>query len=230
MNKETHFPKCDSDFGRMSLDQLRGYIEAAVENGICSAVNIEILADTPYTILVESQTREDSGELLEGLELIASKALKRSKDAPNLLFRSVKLQKLGQVIRTGCDVTPSDAPLFATEYTRKALEYGGSGKVILVFDPKKLQKTYKKASVSESPEVLNRLGKEYPSVMEISPDWLWFSKLPLGDARIGSSYEIEYSFFIPGNAREALLMIFVIGNDINSLRAEFLRQTTPGLS
>jgi hypothetical protein len=225
MNKEPHFSKGDPNVGRMPLDQLQGHIDVAVEGGICSAVDIEILADTPYTILVASQTREESGELLGGLKFIASKALQRKLDAPKLLFRSVKIERLGHVFRTGCDVVPTDAPIFATEYSGKALEYGGSDKVIMVFDPSKLQKTYKKASKSESPEVLNQLRKEYPSVMEIEPDWLWFSKLPPGDVRIGSSYETEYSFFIPSTPHDALLLIFLVGDDRDRLWAEFLRQT-----
>ena len=229
MNKEPHFSQGDSDIGLMPLDQLQGHIDVAVEWGICSSVDLEILADTPYTILVASRTREESGELMGGLKFIASKALQRRVEAPALLFRSVDIERLGQVFQNGCDVVPTDAPLFATEYGGKALEYGGTDKVVMVFDPSKLRKTYKKASRSESPEVLNQLGKEYPSIMEIDPDWLWFSKLPPGDGRIGSSYETEYAFFIPGDPREALLMVFIIGNDRHSLRAEFLRQTTPDL-
>jgi hypothetical protein len=229
MNKEPHFSIGNSDFDRMPLDQLQGHIDESVKWGVCSDVDLAILADTPYTILVTFRTPKKSAELMGGLKFIASKALQRKVDAPALLFRSVDIEQLGQVFRTGCDVVPSDAPLYATEYGGKALEYGGTDKVIMVFDPSKLQKTYKRASRAESTEVLNQLRKEYPSVIEIDPDWLWFSKLPPGDARIGSSYETEYSFFIPAAPREALLMVFVVGNDRHSLRAEFLRQTNPDL-
>src|SRR3954465_10973972 len=50
-------------------------------------------------------------------------------------------------------------------------------------------------------------------------------ELPLGDGRIETTYETEYSFFIPGDPHEALLMVFLTGNDRNMLRTEFLRQS-----
>ena len=208
------------------LDLLQSRVDGAAAYGIGQPAYLEVLADAPYTILVSPHRPANYSDLGATLQFIAGEVLQRSADAPEVLFRSVELSRLHQVIHTGCDVVPSNAPLFASQCASKALEYGGPEKVVMVFDPARLEKTFKKVRKSEPPEFLDQLRADYPSAMELNQEWIWLSKLPPGDGRIGTAYETECSFFIPGKPHEALLMLFLTGNDRNMLQTEFLRHTT----
>lgn len=206
----------EQKFLQRQLDQAAGYF------GFPS-VQLEVLAEDPFTILVSTPGQNGVSALDHCLSFLAGKALRRGEDDLHLLFRCVALTRLGRIIRTGCDVVPSNAPIYAA-CSGKALEYGGFNKVLQVFDPTKLEKTFTKVHKSEAPDVLEPLYQSHPSVKVMDGDWLWFSKLPPGDFRIGTAYEIEYSFYIPGDPLEALLMIFLVGGDTEELRVEFLKQ------
>jgi hypothetical protein len=210
------------DSNRSVSDDLQRQVDAAAEYGLFSPIEVEALATAPFTISVSLRAGGNPNHLDPALGFIARKLVPIKAAPQDFLFRGVPLNRLGHVISNGCDVAPSTAPLFASDSAKKALEYGC---VVLVFDPAKLEKTFKKVRKSESFSTLHQLREDYASEMEFENDWLWFSKLPPGDGRIGSLYEIEYSFFIPGNPHDALQMIFLIGEDPNALRAEFLRCT-----
>ena len=209
-----------------SLDHLQQRVNAAAAYGLCEPVALEVLAAAPLLILLVPPPSVTCGELGWTLDFIVREALYRPADDPAVLFRSVELTRLSTIIQTGCDVVPPHAPLYASDYPSKALEYGGANKVILVLDPKGLQKTFKKVRRTEAPEILDQFRSEYPTEKVIDEEWLWFSKLPAGDGRIGTAYETNYSFFIPGNPHEALLMLFLVGNSPCELRSEFKRSTT----
>lgn len=206
----------EQEFLQQQLDQAARYFGFR-------PVHLEVLAETPFTILVTQPGRINASAFDHCLTFLAGKALRRNADDLHLLFRSVELARLGQVIRTGCDVIPSTAPMFAA-CSGKALEYGGSNKVVQVFDPTRLEKTFTKVHKSESPKALERLIEKYPSCKEVDGEWLWLSKLPPGDFRIATDYATEYSFYIPGNPLQALMMIFLVGEDPQELRAEFHKQ------
>jgi hypothetical protein len=214
-----------SGANRSALDRLQSQVDGGAEYGLFPAIDLELVSDAPITILVSPRLRENRADLSAALGFIASKSLQKRIGGTEVLFRAVEITKLGQVIRTGCDVVPSNAPLFASDYASKAWEYGGTNKVVMVFERARLQETFKKVRSSEAPEILRRIRSEYPSAKEIDRDWLWFSRLPLGDGRIATVYETDYSFFIPGNPQEALLMVFLVGTDRDRLRTEFLKQT-----
>ena len=202
------------------VNRLQSYVDGAAAYGACPPVDLEVLADTPYTILISLRESAHGDRLSSALECIARKLFRSSNNAQKFLFRGVNLSRLSQVTSTGCDVTPPTAPIHASPYANKALEYG---EVVMVFNSAKLDKTFRRVQKSESPEKLSRLREEYPTVTEVDSDWLWFSKLPLGDDRIGTIYESHYTFFIPGDAHEALLLIFLVGNNRDELRTEFQR-------
>lgn len=206
------------------LDSLQTEIDSGAEFGLFPAIELELLSDAPVTFLVSSRNRENA-DLSAALEFIVNKIYPEFDHAPTALFRSVELPRLGQIIQSGCDVVPTSAPLFASTFASKAWEYGGPDKVVMAFDPARLQATFKKVRKSESPALLDQLRIEYPSAKEMDQDWLWFSKLPPGDGRMGTAYETKYSYFIPGNPREALLMVFLVGNDRELLYTEFLSHT-----
>jgi hypothetical protein len=209
-NKEAHTNAHESSGTRSSLiDNLQKEVDAAAKFGICQMVNVESLADQPITISVSRRVNDSRHDLGSALSFIARK-LSPKDGLHQFLFRGVKLNQLEHVARSGCDVTPSTAPLHASEYPNKALEYGD---LIMVFDPDKLDKTFRIVPKSENPETLSHIREEYPTEIETDVGELWFSKFPREDGRLGTIYESYYTFFIPGDPREALLMLFIIGEE-----------------
>jgi hypothetical protein len=206
----------------IKLPDLQRQLDTAASYFAFRSVPLEVLTETPLTILISQPCQNCSENLAVCLEFLAKKALRTDLKSPDLLFRGVELSRLATIIQTRCDVVPSHTPLSAG-YAGKALEYGRANKVVEVFDSQKLERTFKKVRRSEAPEILDQLRQNYPSLKEVDSEWLWFSKLPPGDFRIGTGYEIEYSFFIPGNPAEALLMVFLVGENPEELRAEFLK-------
>ena len=204
------------------IDDLQNEVDAVSKLGLFPPTDVEVLASTPITILVSrrASVRSNESDVSDALDFIADKLLLRQGTAQNILFRGVSRNRLGQIVTFGCDVTSTTEPIFASVYPKKALEYG---ELVMAFDSARLDKTYRKVPKSESPETLNLLRKEYPTVIEEDGNWLWFSRRPPGDGRTGTIYESYYTFFIPGDQHEALLMIFLVGNDRNALRAEFLQ-------
>jgi hypothetical protein len=218
---EPHSTPRNSSSPNLPLDELQAEVDAMAGEGLFTPIEVEVLAAAPITILITPRSGENNNDLSSALNFIANKLFRSSDSARSFLFRGVKLTRLSQIMSTGCDVIPSTAPIYASPYPWKALEYGN---VVMVFDSTKLDKTFRKVSKSESPATLSRLREEYPYVKE-DGDWLWFSTVPPGDGRMGTIYESYYTFFIPGDPREALLLLFLVGNDRNALRAEFLKCT-----
>ncbi len=210
-----------ADNPALLVDDLQQEVDAAADYGLFPPIEVEVLAVAPITILVSLRGSGKSDDVSSALGFISSKLFPKDGDTRKFLFRGVKLTRLAQVMSFGCDVSPSTAPLYASEYASKALEYGD---LVMVFDPARLDKTFRKVPKSECPETLSRLREEYPTAIEDDENW-WFSKLPPGNGRTGTIYESYYTFFIPGDPHEALLMLFLAGNDRNALRDEFLRCT-----
>jgi hypothetical protein len=205
--------------GTLPLSDLQTELNAASDFGLFPAINVELLANQPVTLLLTPRNGGRRDDLSRALGFIGSRLFSHRDEAPHFLFRGVGIKRLAQVMRTGCDVTPSTAPIYASQYPSKAMEYG---EVIMAFDPDKLDRTFRRVSKSESPETLKQLKEEYPTLLEVDGH-LWFSRLPPDDGRTGTTYESYYSFFIPGDPRQALLMLFLIGDDPAALRTEFVK-------
>lgn len=223
--KDTHSQSEEHPSEILPLSELQNEVDAAAAEGIFPPIEVEVLATKPISLLVSPKAGGSLSDLDSALGFIASRLFCKSGDSEQtVLFRGVKLTRLGQIMDTGCDVTPSTAPIYASRFAGKAMEYGD---VVMAFDSAKLDKTYRKVSKSENPEILSRLKEQYSTVLEVG-DSLWFSKLPPDDERIGTMYESYYTFFIPGDPREALLLLFLIGHDREELRTEFLRWSSGG--
>jgi hypothetical protein len=206
------------------LKNLSKNVATTSKLGFCPIVNFEVLADQPICVALTPETGECKKEVEFSLVYIARK-LSNSDLTRKFLFRGVKLERLESVVTSGCDVTPTTARIFAADTPNKALEYG---EVIMVFDATKLEKTFVEVPKSESSQILNRLRSEYPTELEKGGS-LWFSKLPPEDFRVGTLYEGCYSYYIPGDAREALLMIFLVGDDKHKLLSDYVRHTNKPL-
>jgi hypothetical protein len=203
------------------LSALQGEMDAAADFGMFPPTQVEVLAEKPATLLVSPKEDGNIADLKDAVQFIARR-LSPGSDSRSFLYRGVQLARLSQITSRGCDVIPSTAPIHASPYAGKAMEYG---EVVMAFDSAKLDKTFRKVPKSENPEILNRLKQEFPTVIEMDDDSIWFTKLPPNDERAGTIYVSYYTFFIPGDAREALRFLFLIGRDRDALRTEFQRLT-----
>lgn len=125
------------------------------------------------------------------------------------VFRAVAIERLPVVLKTGVDVEPPDAVLFA-DFFDKAWEYGGWPKLILAFDPKRILKSCRVVPNDLPPEEMAALCGQFPTVIrDDEASTLWLSRLRPDDPRAGSAYEAAYAYWIPGDPMEALRCVLI---------------------
>ena len=74
--------------------------------------------------------------------------------------RGVVLDRPGAILENGCDVSPTDSPIFA-DFIDKAIEYGGPAQIVQVFDIEKLKRSFAEVSVQTDPNQIQELKKTY---------------------------------------------------------------------
>lgn len=128
--------------------------------------------------------------------------------AKSPVYRGVGLDRLPHILKHGCDVSPTNALLFASPYADKSLEYGN---LIQVFVGAQLESTWREVPASIEPSDLAAIIKDYPTKL-LSSDGthLWLSRFPANDPRISSSYEVEWGRWIPGDAMRALAALLIV--------------------
>ncbi|MGV0853039.1 hypothetical protein [Mycolicibacterium phlei] len=129
------------------------------------------------------------------------------------VFRGVSPERFLNVLITGVDVEPTDAPIYCAEFD-KAWEYGGtsvgeSARLIMALDRSKLERTFTTLPSSATPEEIATVRETYPYQHAEHQGELWFSRID----RYFPAYEVPYGYWIPGDATEALLAIFLVGDD-----------------
>lgn len=129
-------------------------------------------------------------------------------------FRGVPLARLGEVLRTGIDVAPTDAPIFGTDGVDKAFEYarpvgGGTGPgLILALRGPHLERTFRDLDADASPAEIAETRETYPHPAGNPGGRIRLSRLA---DQTTPGYEEAYGYWIPGNAREALIGVCVLG-------------------
>lgn len=124
-------------------------------------------------------------------------------------FRAVDTSRWIPVLRSGVDVEPPDAPIFVGPF-EKAWEYGGWPKLVMAFDPFRLDRTFRQVGADIPPEEVERVRGSFPTVLQSADgETLWLSRLAASDPRVATPYESEYGRWIPGNAREALRAVML---------------------
>jgi hypothetical protein len=137
-------------------------------------------------------------------------------DSWRFLARCVVFERLSTVLRTGTDVEPSDSPMYLSTF-HKAMEYGNgfeddTCKLLLLYDRHFMQRTGRQVFSDTPPEKIEEYRKTYPTELrDEAGNLCWLSRLQASDRHIGTSYEAEYAFWIPGDPFEALVAIFVLG-------------------
>ena len=165
-------------------------------------------------------TPENIKSTLASPLLIFGFRLAKASEQPDsyALFRAVKISRLQQVITSGCDVTPSDSVLFANMSPEKSLEYGEFPKVVQVFNGKHLERSWRTVPASVSEDELHQLLQTYKTKLVAQDEsHLWLSRLPPGHTAVGTPYEQEHAYWIPGDPFLALMAVVVIARDLTEL-------------
>lgn len=178
------------------------------------------LAEHPvpvWQIDTENEFKLSANVALSALEDWATAVLIESapaEGAHSLEFRGVPLARLAGVLRTGIDVAPTDAPIFCTDGVDKAFEYArpgvgetGPGLVLALRGPH-LARTYRDLDADASPAVIAEIRETYPHPAGNPGGRIRFSRLA---DQTTPGYEEAYGYWIPGNAREALVAVCVLG-------------------
>lgn len=124
------------------------------------------------------------------------------------LFRGVAIDRYEPIVRNYIDVEPTDAVIFA-DFLEKAIEYGDWPKLILILQSKSMSRSFRCVPATTSPAELERIRREYPTVVDLKDGTLWFSRLQQGDSRLASAYESAYGWYVSGDPRDALAALVI---------------------
>lgn len=129
--------------------------------------------------------------------------------------RGVRADRIGQVLRTGIDVSPSDSPIFAEQAFDKALEYGCNGdQLLLLLDVRRLKRTFREVPADSDPSLLTELRQSFQTELKSMDGMnIWFSQLGKDDGRVATPYEVSFAWWIPGDPWEALLGLIVLSEN-----------------
>ncbi len=124
------------------------------------------------------------------------------------MYRGVAHSNLDRVLCAGIDVIPTDAVFWATDDPKKALEYGGDDRIVLIFDVTRMRRSFCELAPDASPEAIMAAEKSFGSDYELAKDGTrCYSRLPRSDRRRCSPYEAEYGWYFPSNPKSALAAI-----------------------
>lgn len=178
----------------------------AVSYSLC--VEFKLLATQPVPVWTAAVDAREHGYHPP----ITERALRDSFDVLSwdTEFRGVGLDRLQTILATGVDVEPTTAPIFVSDFD-KAWEYGGWPKVVMAFDGRQLERTYREVIISETAaDEIAQLSVDYPTRVEVpAGERLLLTRFPESDTRATSGYEREFARWIPGDPLVALLAVFV---------------------
>jgi hypothetical protein len=130
-----------------------------------------------------------------------------------IAFRGKPIDRLGGVMANGVDVDPTDTPIFCAEedkaYEYAKPEWGGKGPGLMyALHGGYLERSFRMLPADASPEDIAEVRKTYPHQYDSPHDGFYFSRLA---DQSNTAYEYAYGYWIPGNAKDALLAIFLRG-------------------
>lgn len=147
-----------------------------------------------------------------------------------IAFRGVPIEHLGAVVATGVDKDPTDSTIFcadedkAYEYARPRSGMDGPG-LMYALRGGHLERSFRTLPADAPPEQVAEVQATYPHRYENLDGTRHFSRLA---DQANTAYEMAYGYWIPGDAREALLAIFLLGS--RDAFAEALRTLNTKLS
>jgi hypothetical protein len=110
---------------------------AGIRDFLSAGGKITVLADSPIPLLVISWSGSLEGDPFESwLSYVEWHAIGPPRAGIGDCYkRCVSVDRLGDILSNGCDVIPTNAPIWAAQRMYKSLEYGGDSKVMMFFDP-----------------------------------------------------------------------------------------------
>jgi hypothetical protein len=195
-----------------------------------AAMKITKLRVVPKPVwLIELQETPKTSRLpFEPISLLVQ--LDESKRLIGSSYRAVELKKLELILKTGVDMEPAGATIYTTGFFDKCWEYGEWPKVVMAFNKKLLDRTYREVDAKIRPEELAELKVTFPTERKTHDgSQLWLSRLGPDHPQIAGSYEREYAHWIPGDSFEALnaVMIFYTNGDNTAETAISLLDSIP---
>lgn len=132
----------------------------------------------------------------------------KAAELPTVLptFRGVDDAALERALTQGIDVVPSDSHWYGAEL-EKALEYGGDYPSVLMIDSSYIQRPWRVVP-SDAPQEKHSAARGWAPLQPLvasDGSHTFYSRLPLSDRSRGSDYEKAYAWYIPGDARDALV-------------------------
>lgn len=128
-------------------------------------------------------------------------------------YRGVPIDCFNAVVSNGVDTSPPDSPIFcaeedkAYEYARPRSGCDGPG-LMYALHGGYLERSFRTLPADAPAEQIAEVRMTYPHQYDNPNGGLYFSRLA-GQTNI--AYEMSYGYWIPGNARDALLAIFLVG-------------------
>lgn len=171
-----------------------------------------LISEVPVPIWVVDGTSKPSDNDPPVDEMF-TKLIKEEHDFPE--YRGVTIERLTSILLIGVDVEPADAPFYASDID-KAWEYPSMYEPRAVFAIRKsmMKPSWSMLSADATPEQIAEVQREYPHQHE-NGNTLWFSRIAEQGRPLG--YEAAYGYWIPGSAQEALVAVFLFGNDTAEL-------------
>ncbi|CAJ1505297.1 hypothetical protein [[Mycobacterium] burgundiense] len=137
-----------------------------------------------------------------------------------IAFRGTSIERLPAVLRNGVDVEPTDAPIYcadpdkASEYAKPGFGQSGPG-LLMAFHGGHLDQSFRILPADASSAEITEVERFYPHLHRYPDGRMWFTRF----SDSASAYEIEYGYWIPGSARDALLAIFLLGQEDELIEA-----------
>ena len=134
----------------------------------------------------------------------------RGQDLALPLFRGVDRAARERALQAGIDVHPTDARWYGSDALEKALEYGGQYPDVLIIDGNCVKRPFREldANAPEADHAEARAWANSDGMPDSYTGRILYSRL-VGpdDGRRGSPYEAAYAYYIPGDAKQALIGI-----------------------
>jgi hypothetical protein len=132
-----------------------------------------------------------------------------------IAFRGKPIDRLGCVMANGVDVDPTDTPIFCAEedkaYEYARPEWGGRGAGLMyALHGGYLERSFRMLPADASPEDIAEVRKIYPHQYDSPHDGFYFSRLA-DQSNTAYEYAYAYGYWVPGDAKDALLAIFLRG-------------------
>ena len=159
--------------------------------------------------LLDDETRRGLDRLAEGVaRLVAGPKVDR-------VVRSVPFGELATVLEDGCDLDPTTEVLFVVHSVEQALDFPDEeSRLLLLYDARALPPSWQEVPVDIDERQLAALQRNYPTRLRSGDGHrYWLTRLPEGDPRIATRFEVEHARWIQGSPWDALLGVIALGRD-----------------